>query len=236
MEFTRKLFERDDFPLIDLDSKYANGGRYYKTPNGKWYPSVTTVLSSQKDSSLDEWRAKVGEQEANRISRQATQRGTYLHSMCEDYLNNVDNYKRGRMPTTLSLFNSIKPVIDENVEMVYGIEMALFSHRLKTAGRTDVFCRFQGLNTILDFKTATREKKQEWIENYFVQATTYAIMAEEMYKDYKTITIPQIAIVIAVEDGEVPYQLFVKRTNDFRDQVYETFDLYHEQHDLLTLE
>lgn len=236
MEFTRKLFERDDFPLIDLDSKYANGGRYYKTPNGKWYPSVTTVLSSQKDSSLDEWRAKVGEQEANRISRQATQRGTYLHSMCEDYLNNVDNYKRGRMPTTLSLFNSIKPVIDENVELVYGIEMALFSHRLKTAGRTDVFCRFQGLNTILDFKTATREKKQEWIENYFVQATTYAIMAEEMYKDYKTITIPQIAIVIAVEDGEVPYQLFVKRTNDFRDQVYETFDLYHEQHDLLTLE
>lgn len=236
MEFTRKLFERDDFPLIDLDSKYANGGRYYKTPNGKWYPSVTTVLSSQKDSSLDEWRAKVGEQEANRISRQATQRGTYLHSMCEDYLNNVDNYKRGRMPTTLSLFNSIKPVIDENVELVYGIEMALFSHRLKTAGRTDVFCRFQGLNTILDFKTATREKKQEWIENYFVQATTYAIMAEEMYKDYKTITIPQIAIVIAVEDGEVPYQLFVKRTNDFRDQVYETFDLYHEQHNLLTLE
>lgn len=236
MEFTRKLFERDDFPLIDLDSKYANGGRYYKTPNGKWYPSVTTVLSSQKDSSLDEWRTKVGEQEANRISRQATQRGTYLHSMCEDYLNNVDNYKRGRMPTTLSLFNSIKPVIDENVELVYGIEMALFSHRLKTAGRTDVFCRFQGLNTILDFKTATREKKQEWIENYFVQATTYAIMAEEMYKDYKTVTIPQIAIVIAVEDGEVPYQLFVKRTNDFRDQVYETFDLYHEQHNLLTLE
>lgn len=156
--------------------------------------------------------------------------------MCEDYLNNIDGYKRSRMPTTLSLFNSIKDTIDENVEVVYGIEMALFSHRLKTAGRTDVFCRFQGLNTILDFKTSTREKKQEWIQNYFVQATTYAIMVEEMYKDYRSITIPQIAIVIAVEDGEVPYQLFVRKTNDFREQVYETFDLYHEQNNLLTLD
>lgn len=236
MESTRKLFERDDFPLIDLDSSYKNGGRYYKTPDGLWYPSVTTVLSSQKDGSIDAWRARVGEQEANRISRQATQRGTYLHSMCEDYLNNIDGYKRSRMPTTLSLFNSIKDTIDENVEVVYGIEMALFSHRLKTAGRTDVFCRFQGLNTILDFKTSTREKKQEWIQNYFVQATTYAIMVEEMYKDYRSITIPQIAIVIAVEDGEVPYQLFVRKTNDFREQVYETFDLYHEQNNLLTLD
>ena len=235
MEFTRKIFERDDFPLIDLDSTYADGGRYYKTPNGMWYPSVTTVLSSTKDESIANWRAKVGEQEANKISRQATQRGTYLHSMCEDYLNNVDGYRRGRMPTTLSLFNSIRPIIDENVDVVYGIEMALFSHRLKTAGRTDVFCRFQGMNTILDFKTSTREKKEEWIQNYFIQTTTYAIMAEEMYKDYRVITIPQIAIVIAVEDGEVPYQLFVKKTNDFRDQVYETFDIYHEQHDLLTL-
>lgn len=229
------MFERDDFPLIDLDSTYADGGRYYKTPNGMWYPSVTTVLSSTKDESIANWRAKVGEQEANKISRQATQRGTYLHSMCEDYLNNVDGYRRGRMPTTLSLFNSIRPIIDENVDVVYGIEMALFSHRLKTAGRTDVFCRFQGMNTILDFKTSTREKKEEWIQNYFIQTTTYAIMAEEMYKDYRVITIPQIAIVIAVEDGEVPYQLFVKKTNDFRDQVYETFDIYHEQHDLLTL-
>lgn len=235
MEFTRKIFERDDFPLIDLDSTYADGGRYYKTPNGIWYPSVTTVLSSTKDESIANWRTRVGEQEANKISRQATQRGTYLHSMCEDYLNNVDGYRRGRMPTTVSLFNSIRPIIDENIDVVYGIEMALFSHRLKAAGRTDVFCRFQGLNTILDFKTSTREKKEEWIQNYFVQTTTYAIMAEEMYKDYRPLTIPQIAIVIAVEDGEVPYQLFVKRTNDFRDQVFETFDIYHEQHDLLTL-
>ena len=107
---------------------------------------------------------------------------------------------------------------------------------MKTAGRTDVFCRFQGLNTILDFKTSTREKKEEWIENYFIQATTYAIMAEEMYKEFRSVSIPQVAILIAIEDGEVPYQLFVKKTRDYREKVYQIFDTYHKQHELLTIE
>lgn len=234
MESTRKIFERDDFPVIDLESVNVDGKRFYKTPDGQYYPSVTTVLSSQKDGSIDKWRAKVGEAEANRISRQATQRGTYLHSMCEDYLNNLDTYKRGRMPTTLELFNGIKPIIDRDVETVYGIEMALFSHRLKAAGRCDLFCKFQGMNTILDFKTSTREKKEEWIQNYFIQATTYAIMMEEMYQDFRPLKIPQLAVVIAIEDGDVPYQLFVKRTADYRDLVVETFDIYHEQNEPLT--
>lgn len=239
MKTERKIFERDDFPQTELESLYHNNGRYYKTPDGKYYPSVTTVLSSNKDSSIDKWRARVGEQEANRISRQATQRGTYLHSMCEDYLNNIENYKRGRMPTTLAMFKSIQPIIDRDVEVVHGIEIPLFSHRLKTAGRCDLFCRYQGLYTIADFKTSTKEKKEDWITNYFLQTTTYAIMVEEMYAQYTTtpIHIPQLAIIIAVEEGEkVDYQLFVKPTAPYREQVYELFDLYHEQNELLTFE
>ena len=150
MESTRKLFERDEFPLIDLESDYFDGKRFYKTPDGVWYPSVTTVLSSQKNDAIDRWKASVGEAESKRISKQATDRGTYLHSMCEDYLNNIENYRRGRFPTTLSLFNAIQPIIDRDIEKVYGIEMALYSHKLKTAGRCDLFCKFQGMYTILD--------------------------------------------------------------------------------------
>ena len=234
LESTRKLFERDEFPLIDLDTEYVDGKRFYKTPEGLLYPSVTTVLSSQKNDAIDRWKARVGEAEAKKISKQATDRGTYLHSMCEDYLNNVEHYKRSRMPTTLSLFKAIQPIIDRDIESIHGIEMALYSDTLKAAGRCDLFCRFQGMYTILDFKTSTKEKKEEWIQNYFIQTTTYAIMIEEMYKEFRPIHIPQIAIVVAVEDDYSP-QLFVKRTADYRDKVYELFETYHAQNPMLTL-
>jgi genome maintenance exonuclease 1 len=158
--------------------------------------------------------------------------------MCEDYLANKPDYKRGRMPTTLTLFKSIRDIIDENVEVVHGIEIPLFSHRLKTAGRCDLFCRFQGMYTIADFKTSTKPKKEEWIENYFLQTTAYAIMVEEMYQDYfdTPIKIPQLAIIIAVEDDDQPCQLFVKRTADYRERVFETFDIYHEQYTIPVIE
>ena len=148
--------------------------------------------------------------------------------MCEDYLANKPEYRRGKMPPILELFNKIKPTIDTNIEVVYGIELALFSHELKTAGRTDLFCRFMGVNTILDFKTSNKPKKEEDIEDYFVQATTYAMMIEEMYADLKPIYIPQIAIVIAVEETGAPGQLFVKQTTQYRSKARKLFADYHE--------
>ena len=232
----KKPFEHDLFPQIELDAYYAEGKRYYSTPDGKYYPSVTSVLSFFKDDAIDKWRAKVGEQEANRVSKYATDRGTALHTMCENYLNNHEHYSRGFMPSTLQLFKGIQPIIDRDVEVVHGIEIPLFSHTLKTAGRCDLFCRYQGLYTIADFKTSTRAKKEEWIKNYFLQATAYAIMIEEMYKEYNKapIHIPQLAIIIAVEDDEQQYQLFVKQTKHYREEVIEMFNNYHTQHQLLT--
>jgi len=230
----RKLFERQDLPQIDLDSTTINGKRYYWTPDGALYPSVTTVLSSneEKKAGLDRWRKKVGEAEANRISRRASDRGTQLHQICEDYLLNKENYLAKHMPLHIELFGHIRPVLDENVEVVYGNELALFSHTLKTAGRTDMFCRFQGMNTVVDFKTATKDKKDDWIEDYFLQSTCYAIMLEEVYRDIMPMHIPQIAIVIAVEDGENKQQLFVKRTSDYREKVLKVFSDYHDQNPL----
>lgn len=231
---SRKLFERKDLAQIDLDSTTIDGKRYYWTPDGALYPSVTSVLGSNQDkkAGLDKWRKQVGEAKANQISRRASDRGTALHSICEDYLLNKDNYLDKRMPLHIELFSHIRPVLDENVEVIYGNELALFSHRLKTAGRTDMFCRFQGINTIVDFKTATKDKKEGWIEDYFLQSTCYAIMLEEVYKDLEPIHIPQIAIVIAVEDGENKQQLFVKRTSDYRDKVFAFFDDYHSKNEL----
>lgn len=182
---------------------------------------------------LVEWKQKVGEKEANRISRRATSRGTDMHQICEDYVRNKQDYIGSAMPLAIELFKNIQPVIDENVEVVYGNELALFSDQLKTAGRTDLFCRFQGLNTIADYKTSSREKKKEWVTDYFLQSTCYAIMIEEMYstKD-KPIHIPQIAIIIALEEGEQKYQLFVERTSTWREKALATFAKYHEQYNL----
>lgn len=215
-----------------MDTTYIDGKRYYQTPDGQYYPSVTTVTSSFKKKYIEEWKKRVGEEQANRVSRRATTRGTALHSMCEDYLANKSEYRRGKMPPILEMFNKIKPTIDEHVEVVYGIELALFSHELKTAGRTDLFCRFMGLNTILDFKTSNRMKKEEDIEDYFVQATTYAMMIEEMYADTKPIFIPQIAILIAVEEAESGGQLFVKQTTQYRSKARKLFNDYHEANPL----
>lgn len=230
----RKYFERKDLDQIDLDSTTIDGKRYYWTPDGALYPSVTSVLGSnqEKKDGLQRWKDKVGEQEANRISRRASSRGTQLHQICEDYLLNKENYLSKHMPPHIELFNSIRPILDESVEVIYGNELALFSHTLKTAGRTDMFCRFQGVNTIVDFKTATKDKKEQWIQDYFLQSTAYAIMLEEVYKDIQPIHIPQIAIVIAVEDGEQKQQLFVKRTSDYREKVLSFFTEYHSKNTL----
>ena len=131
------------------------------------------------------------------------------------------------MPLHIELFNHIRTILDKSVEVIYGNEIALFSHTLKTAGRTDMFCRFQGIDTIVDFKTATKDKKEQWIEDYFLQSTCYAIMLEEVYKDVQKIHIPQIAIVVAVEDGEEKQQLFVKKTSEYREKVLSFFADYH---------
>ena len=230
----RKYFERKDLDQIDLDSTTIDGKRYYWTPDGALYPSVTSVLGSnqEKKEGLQRWKEKVGEQEANRISRRASSRGTQLHQICEDYLLNKDTYLDKHMPPHIELFNSIRPILDENVEVVYGNELALFSHTLKTAGRTDMFCKFQGIDTIVDFKTSTKDKKEHWIQDYFLQSTAYAIMLEEVYKDIQPFHIPQIAIVIAVEDGEQKQQLFVKKTSEYRDKVMEAFSGYHDKNEL----
>lgn len=221
-----KTFVRDDLPQIDLDSVMTEEGRFYVTPSGAQYPSITTVLSAmqsaEKKQVLADWKARVGEAEANKVSRQATSRGTGMHTICENYTLNKPMPYRGQMPTAIEMFKKIQSVLDERVGTIYANEIALFSDKLKAAGRSDLVAQFDGIRSIVDFKTSRAEKKEAWITDYFLQSTAYAIMLEEMYSNLK---VPQIAIVIAVEEGH--NQVFVKRTAEYREQVYQIFSQYH---------
>jgi len=203
---------------LELNTTNENGKRCYVTPDGEKYPSVTTVLSDYKKDSIVQWRKRVGEKEANKISTQASRRGTKVHKLCEDFLNNelaFDEYT----PDNVVMFKSIQPFLEE-IEIVYGQERTLFSNHLKTAGRVDCVGKFRGKRHIIDFKTSSKPKKKEWIDNYFMQGSAYSVMWEEM----TGIPVPFIAIIIAVAD-EQP-QVFVEHRDTWIDKFIEVRSQY----------
>lgn len=211
-----KTFLYNPIELDPLTSEDTPEGRYYSTPAGK-FPSVTTVLGRSLDKSgLEVWKQKVGEEEAARILVQAGRRGSAVHQICEDYILGRD-YKKGHMPFNLMSFNTIKPYLDRYLGTVYGVELPVYSKRLNTAGRTDLFAGYDGLNSVIDFKTARKVKSEEHILGYFLQATCYAMMLEELTGYH----IPQIVIVMSIDHEES--RVFVKKKHQYVDQVLEIF-------------
>lgn len=189
----------DNVPLIDLESITSDNGRLYVTPEGNKYPSVTTVIGATKKKSILEWRKRVGEKEANRISSRAALRGTNLHSMNEDYLNNMfdeEKYKDKVLP--LFMFKHLKPFLDK-INNIHVLEGALYSDKLKLAGRVDCIAEYENELAIIDFKTSTEPKKREWIENYIAQECAYAMM----YYERTGIKVKKLVTLIACEDGEI---------------------------------
>ena len=169
--------------LPNLESvTQADGKRYYVTPNGKRLPSVTTVVGAKKKQVIMEWRKRVGEEEANRVSLHATTGGTALHKVCERYLDNEEDYFGNAMPHVRGMFNSIKHILDERIGVVYMQEVPLYSKHLRLAGRVDVIAEFDGVPSIIDFKTSKRTKTEEDIKDYFEQEAAYAVMYEERTK------------------------------------------------------
>jgi genome maintenance exonuclease 1 len=219
-----KTFEHQPFDFPDFPQVIVDGKRHYCV-DGKTYPSVTTVLSTLGKEKLDEWKLKVGPEEAAIISRRAASRGTAMHKICEDYVGNSPNMSMvvaSAMPNIVPLFKQIKPILDTSLDLVYNMESCLASHKLKTAGRADLLCQFDGVNSILDYKSSDKPKKEEWIENYFIQCATYAQCVYEM----KGIVFPQIVVIIAVESENQP-QVFVRKTIDYLNRVKEVFSNYH---------
>jgi genome maintenance exonuclease 1 len=216
-----KYFNIQPLPYTDLKTEMINGKRHYLTPEGNKYPSVTTVLSSMSAEGIAEWRKRVGDEVANKVSTQASGRGTKVHAIAEEYLKNNEKYLDGHMPANIDTFNQIKKYLDEWCDEVYGNEIALYSDELKTAGRCDLVGRIHGIRTIGDFKTSKKWKKEEWIQNYFFQCTAYALMLYERQK----VWCPQICLMIATdEDGLQP---ILKQTNQYVEQVRDFFDDWH---------
>jgi ATP-dependent exoDNAse (exonuclease V) beta subunit len=214
------MFTHEFVELTPLSTTTIDGKRHYQTPDGQVYPSVTTITSLHGKEGILEWRKRVGEEEANKISNKAATRGTRVHKLCEDYLNNELSFE-GAMPNSIALFKQMQPFLDKYIGKVYGIECPLYSHHLRVAGKSDCIAQFDGKNAVVDFKTANKPKQEHWIQNYFMQCAAYAVAFEER----TGIPVPRIAIVVAVE-GDSP-QLFVKKRDDYVDM----FISYRKQYD-----
>lgn len=211
------MFKHNFLSFPQCERIDTDDGRYYYTPAGK-FKSVTTLLGERLDkTALKNWQKRMGEENAEKVKIQAGKRGTSIHSLSESYLLNKSDWKLGAMPFNLATFNSIKPILDQNIDEVYGIEAMLYSAKLKAAGTCDLLAVFNGVNTIVDFKTSKRLKKEEDIESYFLQATAYSWCAEEL----TGIKFPQIAIIMAV-DHENPL-IFVKNAKNYHSRLFEIF-------------
>lgn len=212
--------------LQSLKTEEVEGRRYYVTPGGKKVPSVTTVLGYHKRNQLAEWRARVGEAEAKKISGQASNRGTRFHSMLEKYLSNepLDNIlNESIMPDIKSAFKKFMYFINR-IDNIHYLESPLYSEKLSLAGRTDCIGEYEGTLSIIDFKTAKEHKKEDHIQDYFQQGAAYALMYEELLGQH----IDQIVIMISPNNGDVP-QLFVRQKDEYIEPLLEKIYSFHKE-------
>ena len=218
MEF---IHEKIDMGYVDLDRRDCEDGRRYVTLDGNAYPSVTTILSILSEESIAKWRAKVGEEEANKVSLRATTRGTAVHAIIEKYMNNEPDYAEGYLPHVVQSLENLKPLLNKHVTKVYAQEVPLYSDHLQMAGTCDAVVEWDGVPTIVDWKTSRRPKKKANIGNYFMQLAAYAVMWEER----TGMPIQQTRIVMDVDDF---HPVMYKETRDaWIDKMIETRDEYN---------
>jgi len=213
------IHEEIDLGYSDLDSVTKTKGRHYVDPDGNKYPSITTVLSILSREAIQKWRERVGEEEANRISRVASSRGTKIHNIIEKYIANDPEYLQDEMPHNIQTFKDIQPILDQNLSKIYSIEAPLYSKHLGVAGRVDCVGVWNGKDSIIDWKTSRKEKKKEWISSYFMQAAAYAIMWEERTGR----PIKQLVVAIA---GDMGPQIFIEDRDNWTTELINTISEY----------
>ena len=217
------MIDNLDFPV--LKTKTVDRKRFYVTPEGNEYPSITTVLSPRNKEGLMKWRKRVGNDVANHIANKAAVRGTKVHKMCEDWLNEDfsfetwEKHKKDFLP--YHLFNELKNQRFEFITDVYAQEACLYSDKYKVAGRVDLIANYQHQLSIVDFKTSTNERKDSYNENYYIQTAAYAEMFEEMTGT----PIKQIVILVVTENGTV--QEFIKDKEEYLPLLEETLEEWY---------
>ena len=202
------MFNHVDVSLPQLERETIDGVRYYKIPDGDELlklVSITSVTSHHNKHIFEQWRKRVGEEEANRVNKQATRRGTEMHLLCEQYLKNLD-CNSDVNPMSEMLFQIIGKELDK-INNIYALESSLYSKQLGIAGTVDCIAEYNGELSIIDFKTSKKAKPKEWIEHYFVQAAAYACMFYEL----TDIPVKKLVILMACEDGDcVVYEEYDK--------------------------
>ena len=213
------------FNFIDLDKsklpvtkgKKVDGFRFYDI-DGKAYPSVTSVLGIKKKAELQGWREKIGEDVANWEMGRAARRGKATHLLVEEYLKGKTPSERGVLP--LGLFKLLRPYVDQ-IDNIHLLGTIMYSPKLTIAGQVDCVAEYNGKLSVIDFKTANKERQESWIDNYFLQTTAYAQMYEETFGK----NIDQIVILLASEDGSV--QNFVKEKKDYMSPLMKSIDEFY---------
>ena len=204
MEF---IHETIDLGYEDLVATTTSKGRTYAVPDGGSYPSITTVLSLLNEEAIAAWRKRVGEDEANRIGHRASSRGTMVHSIIEKYLLNEST--TDFLPHIRQSLENVRPILDKSIGKIFGLETPLYSRHLGLAGRVDCVAEFDGVPSIVDFKTSTKEREDSYNENYYIQTCAYSYMFEERTGQKAE----QCVILVVTQDGTV--QEFIKQRDDY---------------------
>lgn len=210
----------DTITPVDLRTTEGPRGRFYHTPEGNKYASITTILGSVEKPYLTDWRNSLGSIKADKEMKRAADRGSAVHAMIENFLNNDPNPSQGHKIEHVTEFNSLRLYL-KNINNILTQETALWSDVLKTAGRVDCVGEYKGKLAIIDFKTSNNSKTHAMIEDYWLQVTAYAIMFQERYN----IQIDNAAIIMSVEKG-VPL-VFTKPIESFIEPLVQRINTYH---------
>jgi len=217
------------FTFVDIDTsvlpktkgKRIDGMRFYNV-EGHNFPSVTTVLGVKKSASLEGWRKSIGEDVAKWEMGRAARRGTSTHNLIENYIKGEPASDRSVLP--LGLFRLIKPYLDQ-INNIHMLETIMYSKELTIAGQVDCIAEFNGKLSVIDFKTANKERKEDWIHSYFLQTTAYA----QMYKEHFGKEIEQIVILCACEDGAM--QVWKKDPKDYMSALKEEIAYFYKYYE-----
>ncbi len=199
----------DESKLPKTKGKRIDGMRFYEV-DGKAFPSITTVLGAIPKPGLEAWRKSVGEEAAKWEMNRAARRGSAVHTLVEQYLKGETPAIRDVLP--LGMFRLLKPYLDQ-VDNIHCLEQIMYSKKLTIAGQVDCVAEYNGKLSVIDFKTANKERVDSWNENYYIQCTAYAHMYEELFGT----PIDQIVILQAGEDGSA--KSFIKNKADYEEKL-----------------
>jgi len=202
--------------LIEKDD-----GHYYQTPSGAIYPSITTILQKtqtlEKQQSLQNWREQ--EIASDYITQEAAIIGSETHKLIENYLNGEEIFEEFRLLSEAH-FNNLLPFVNK-INDIHGIELRLYSDKMKLAGTSDCIAKYDGTLSVIDYKTKRSNQKEEWLTDYFIQATSYGIM----FKELTGIKVKQIVILVSSEKNT--RMEFIKNPDDYLELLEQRIDQYY---------